>query len=472
MAETARDLNESTHELSAAAMAVEQSRDSLIAAQAALAQTRDELAAAHRRDVAMAAKLKKAKADLVRAKAAVVAGQKKLDAERQMAGNMVRDQYQQQTNLLPIAILAESNSTADLQTRLQWSTTMFDTTKAQIDRLTVLQRQLKEKRERQAALERQIAADRKQAAENLRQKQALEAQAEQQEAAIASLLLQNTAAQAAAAEEVSADKQRYANLNAERAAVERRIAERIARARAEAARRAAADRAARIAAERAAARAEARAEARRAAAARAEAARAEAARAEARREAAQRERRQSTRSARSSKPSISRAAAPSRRMVVQKQRQRKKARASTSRSIRVDTGGSAGHGFDYPVSAGITSPYGMRFHPVLHYWKLHDGTDFGAGCGSPIRAPYSGRVSERYFNAGYGNRLMIDHGVVDGRYVTTGYNHAINYTVGVGERVSRGEVIGYVGTTGYSTGCHLHLMVWIDGGMRNPMTWF
>ena len=110
----------------------------------------------------------------------------------------------------------------------------------------------------------------------------------------------------------------------------------------------------------------------------------------------------------------------------------------------------------------------MRFHPILKYWKLHDGTDFGAGCGTPLRAPYNGRVAERYYNAGYGNRLMIDHGVVDGRFVTTGYNHAIRYTVGVGDRVSKGEVIGYVGSTGYSTGCHLHLMVWLDGNRPQP----
>ena len=62
----------------------------------------------------------------------------------------------------------------------------------------------------------------------------------------------------------------------------------------------------------------------------------------------------------------------------------------------------------------------MRFHPILRYWKLHDGTDFGASCGTPLRAPYDGKVAERYFNEGYGNRLMIDHGTVDGRFVTTG----------------------------------------------------
>jgi murein DD-endopeptidase MepM/ murein hydrolase activator NlpD len=114
----------------------------------------------------------------------------------------------------------------------------------------------------------------------------------------------------------------------------------------------------------------------------------------------------------------------------------------------------------------------MRFHPVLRYWKLHDGTDFGARCGKPIRAPRGGRVAERYYNAGYGKRLMIDHGYISGRYVTTGYNHASRYTVRVGQRVRKGQVIGYVGSTGFSTGCHLHLMVWLNGRLWNPMTWF
>ena len=61
----------------------------------------------------------------------------------------------------------------------------------------------------------------------------------------------------------------------------------------------------------------------------------------------------------------------------------------------------------------ITSPFGMRFHPVLRYWKLHDGTDFGAGCGTQSGLP-RGRVAERYYNAGYGKRLMIDHGYIGG----------------------------------------------------------
>ncbi len=141
-------------------------------------------------------------------------------------------------------------------------------------------------------------------------------------------------------------------------------------------------------------------------------------------------------------------------------------------SFAGDTGGgySASAWFSFPVSGPITSSYGMRFHPVLHVWKLHDGTDFGASCGTAIRAPRAGVVSEKYYNVGYGNRLMIDHGRVGGHYVTTGYNHAERYVVHVGQHVKRGQVIGYVGTTGFSTGCHLHFMVWQDGRVVNAMT--
>lgn len=114
----------------------------------------------------------------------------------------------------------------------------------------------------------------------------------------------------------------------------------------------------------------------------------------------------------------------------------------------------------------------MRFHPILHYWKLHDGTDFGAGCGTPIHAAAAGVVTDRYYNGGYGNRLFVSHGIKRGRSLTTVYNHLSRYSAHVGEHVSRGEIIGYVGSTGYSTGCHLHFMIYQDGNVINPMRWF
>ncbi len=397
IAKTKSDLNESTKELRGAVVEVDKAENKLDAASARLTTTRQELRVAQTKDAHMASKLEQARAELAAAVAAVVAGQARLDAQQAEAGQVVRNQYQQQTNLLPIALVVDPNPTEDLQTRLQWSTTLFDSAQAEIDRLTLLQRQLDAARARQAELEAKVAAARREAAANLKIKKGLEARAETEEATVARLLRQRQAAEDAAAADVAQDKARYSQLIKERASVERRIAARIAKAAAERKR----------AAERKAA-----------------------------------------------------------------QRSRSVAKQGKSNHSRRSTTSSAGHGFSFPVPARITSPFGMRFHPVLRYWKLHDGTDFGAGCGTAIRAPRAGRVAERYYNAGYGNRLMIDHGYIRGRYVTTGYNHASRYIVRVGQRVRKGQVVGYVGSTGYSTGCHLHLMVWLNGRLRNPMTWF
>jgi murein DD-endopeptidase MepM/ murein hydrolase activator NlpD len=123
------------------------------------------------------------------------------------------------------------------------------------------------------------------------------------------------------------------------------------------------------------------------------------------------------------------------------------------------------------VDGYITSSYGMRFHPVYKRWALHDGTDFGASCGTPVRAAASGTVVAMYFNEGYGNRVIIDHGYKRGVGLGTSYNHLSGYATFVGERVERGEVIGYVGNTGYSTGCHLHFMVFENGATVDPMRW-
>jgi murein DD-endopeptidase MepM/ murein hydrolase activator NlpD len=165
-------------------------------------------------------------------------------------------------------------------------------------------------------------------------------------------------------------------------------------------------------------------------------------------------------------------AAAHREVAAQRARERADALTVAGPVAAALLGASGGHGFLHPVPGAITSAFGMRFHPVLRRWKLHDGTDFGAGCGTPIRAPYAGLVTGAYFNAGYGQRLIVDHGSVDGVGVETALNHATHFVVRPGQRVTRGQVVGFVGSTGYSTGCHLHLMVWLDGRLVDPMTWF
>jgi murein DD-endopeptidase MepM/ murein hydrolase activator NlpD len=119
----------------------------------------------------------------------------------------------------------------------------------------------------------------------------------------------------------------------------------------------------------------------------------------------------------------------------------------------------------------ITSPYGMRMHPILHIWELHDGTDFHAACGTPVYAAADGRVISEYYNTGYGNRVIIDHGFVRGVSLATSYNHLTSFVAQPGEEVHRGQLIAYSGTTGYSTGCHLHFMVYVNGATVDPMTW-
>lgn len=121
-------------------------------------------------------------------------------------------------------------------------------------------------------------------------------------------------------------------------------------------------------------------------------------------------------------------------------------------------------GFVKPVDGVPSSPFGLRFHPILHVWKLHSGTDLAAPCGTPVRAVKAGQVTMAGGSKGYGNRVVIDHG---GGLVTT-YNHLTSYAAVPGLVVKQGQVIGYVGSTGLSTGPHLHYELYRNGRAVNP----
>lgn len=127
--------------------------------------------------------------------------------------------------------------------------------------------------------------------------------------------------------------------------------------------------------------------------------------------------------------------------------------------------------FIRPVPGYVTSPFGYRIHPIYHYWGLHDGTDFGVSCGEPMRAIAGGTVIARYWSDVYGNRLYLSLGQINGKNVTAVYNHAESYRVGVGDKVAQGDTVGYVGSTGWSTGCHLHFTILVDGTAVDPMNW-
>lgn len=145
------------------------------------------------------------------------------------------------------------------------------------------------------------------------------------------------------------------------------------------------------------------------------------------------------------------------------------ANSQAAANLRV---GPTGGLLQMPVGGGVTSPFGYRTHPIYGYWGLHDGTDFGGGCTTPMVAAEDGKVISSYWSDIYGNRLIIDNGVLAGAGIATIYNHASSYTVGVGAQVNRGDVIGYIGDTGWSTGCHLHFTVMSNGTAVNPANYF
>lgn len=125
----------------------------------------------------------------------------------------------------------------------------------------------------------------------------------------------------------------------------------------------------------------------------------------------------------------------------------------------------------YPIDAAVTSVYGMRFHPILGYVKLHTGTDFGASEGTPAHTAREGTVIAAGYSPAYGNRVVVSHGRVNGIALTTTYNHLSRIDVREGQRLRRGDTVGLVGTTGWSTGAHLHFEVLVDGEFADPQTW-
>ena len=121
-----------------------------------------------------------------------------------------------------------------------------------------------------------------------------------------------------------------------------------------------------------------------------------------------------------------------------------------------------------PATTNITSPYGTRFHPIQKRNKMHTGIDIGAGHGTPIIAAEQGTVLLAGWNSGYGNCVVIDHG----GGLQTLYGHCSVVMVQAGQTVTRGQKIALVGSTGNSTGPHLHFEVLKNGSYTNPMGYF
>ena len=128
-------------------------------------------------------------------------------------------------------------------------------------------------------------------------------------------------------------------------------------------------------------------------------------------------------------------------------------------------------GFIRPIQGRISSPFGWRVHPIFNTRSYHSGVDIAGPNLGAIRAANSGKVIYSGWYGGYGKVVIIEHGVINGKPITTLYAHMNSIAVSNGTKVSKGQVIGYEGTTGYSTGPHCHFEVRENGQPHNPLNY-
>ena len=136
-----------------------------------------------------------------------------------------------------------------------------------------------------------------------------------------------------------------------------------------------------------------------------------------------------------------------------------------------DTNVQVASGFIKPIQGRITSPFGWRTHPIFNSRSFHSGIDIGGPNLGAIRASNSGKVIYSGWYGGYGKVVIIEHGIINGKPVTTLYAHMNSIAVSNGTKVTKGQIIGYEGTTGYSTGPHCHFEVRVNGQPNNPLNY-
>jgi len=120
----------------------------------------------------------------------------------------------------------------------------------------------------------------------------------------------------------------------------------------------------------------------------------------------------------------------------------------------------------WPVAGWLTSTYGTRNDPFNDEASFHPGLDISADYGTPVLASGDAVVNSAAMNGAYGNMVVLDHGYG----IVTKYGHLSRMAVTADQHVKRGDIIGYVGTSGRSTGPHLHYEIWMNGRLTNPMT--
>ncbi len=394
--QTKQSIDEHSSELATATAALEASQRQLTEARAALDATRAQLAEAQALDAKIAEDLARQRQALRRAEAETAEARRQVAAQQKLISEAAREAYQKQTNLTGIAVVLGGRNPAEIGQRLQWDTTIFDTTAQRMAELKVLEQRLADAEAAQAAIEARVADEKRRSEANVARITKLEADAARQEADLAALVSRDEEFRAAAQQALDADNAAYEALMREEAAVQGEIATRVAEQLARGA----------------------------------------------------------------SRDDIAKLVA----MGVVSRDPKTYPLANSGPQMILSP-----QGFIRPLLARPGSPFGPRFHPILKYWRPHNGNDWGAACGVPLYAAQSGTVVKAGWQGGFGNYVIINHGVIGGKSIMTGYAHQQRMTVRAGQRVEMGQQIGYVGTTGLSTGCHLHLQVYENGTPVDPM---
>lgn len=152
-------------------------------------------------------------------------------------------------------------------------------------------------------------------------------------------------------------------------------------------------------------------------------------------------------------------------------RQSSSLQSMISRSSSTPTNVNIVSGFIKPINGRISSPFGWRRHPIFNSRSFHSGVDIAGPYKGNVRASNAGKVIYSGWYGGYGKVVIISHGNVHGTPVTTLYAHLNSSNVSVGEYVQKGQVVGFEGTTGYSTGPHVHFEVRLNGRPSNPLSY-
>lgn len=420
------DLEHVNADLVAASQRLQSLQGQLPGARQAVATAQSEAEAARARDAELAEELALAEAAVEAAGLQLTQRTDEADATEKVVAGVAREVYQG-SGFTPLTILVEADSARDYADMVTFAAVARRSQNQALSRLRVQQSDIRNAEARLEAERVRVDELKRLAAEQVQATEAAEQAARDAQAALEQLVAEEDAAVEAYAAAKAAEEADIAELEAE----DRKLEEQLA-AIAEAERQAELER-----------QRQAEAERQREAQRQAEAERQRQAEIE-------RQRQEAARNNRPAPPPPPPVAAPA---------------PAPAPAPQAPSGGGY---LSRPTETRITSSFGYRIHPILGYRKLHTGTDFGGPCGTPIRAAADGTIISAGWGGGYGNLVVIAHGNVGGSSLATAYAHMSSFAR-TGGSVSRGEVIGYIGTTGSSTGCHLHFETRVNGVAVDPM---